>query len=125
MGIDFTTRSHWSFAVVLQYARVWIPDSEEVWKSAELLKDYKPGDKVLQLRLEAGKVGLRMVHKLIVLGDLICLMIRWLETEVPDAGSCTLKFLVSDLKINRTLKNLAFVQLCNMFSCIIFFCLRC
>uniref|UniRef100_A0A8D2PYL6 Myosin VA n=1 Tax=Zosterops lateralis melanops TaxID=1220523 RepID=A0A8D2PYL6_ZOSLA len=28
---------------------------EEVWKSAELLKDYKPGDKVLQLRLEEGK----------------------------------------------------------------------
>uniref|UniRef100_A0A8C5JP71 Myosin VA n=1 Tax=Junco hyemalis TaxID=40217 RepID=A0A8C5JP71_JUNHY len=34
---------------------VWIPDPEEVWKSAELLKDYKPGDKVLQLRLEEGK----------------------------------------------------------------------
>uniref|UniRef100_A0A8B9E2Z0 Unconventional myosin-Va n=1 Tax=Anser cygnoides TaxID=8845 RepID=A0A8B9E2Z0_ANSCY len=28
---------------------------KEVWKSAELLKDYKPGDKVLQLRLEEGK----------------------------------------------------------------------
>ncbi|KAF2977779.1 hypothetical protein EK904_007747 [Melospiza melodia maxima] len=40
---------------LLQYARVWIPDPEEVWKSAELLKDYKPGDKVLQLRLEEGK----------------------------------------------------------------------
>uniref|UniRef100_A0A674GK56 Unconventional myosin-Va n=1 Tax=Taeniopygia guttata TaxID=59729 RepID=A0A674GK56_TAEGU len=38
-----------------KYARVWIPDPEEVWKSAELLKDYKPGDKVLQLRLEDGK----------------------------------------------------------------------
>lgn len=47
--------------VALQYARVWIPDPEEVWKSAELLKDYKPGDKVLQLRLEEGKVGLRAV----------------------------------------------------------------
>ncbi|NXU88650.1 MYO5A protein, partial [Xiphorhynchus elegans] len=46
----------------LQYARVWIPDPEEVWKSAELLKDYKPGDKVLQLRLEEGKVGLCVVH---------------------------------------------------------------
>ncbi|KFP95005.1 Unconventional myosin-Va, partial [Haliaeetus albicilla] len=30
--------------------------------SAELLKDYKPGDKVLQLRLEEGKVGLHIVH---------------------------------------------------------------
>uniref|UniRef100_A0A8C3SU88 Unconventional myosin-Va n=1 Tax=Chelydra serpentina TaxID=8475 RepID=A0A8C3SU88_CHESE len=39
----------------LYYARVWIPDPEEVWKSAELLKDYKQGDKVIQLRLEEGK----------------------------------------------------------------------
>uniref|UniRef100_A0A4X1T9R6 Unconventional myosin-Va n=1 Tax=Sus scrofa TaxID=9823 RepID=A0A4X1T9R6_PIG len=37
------------------FARVWIPDPEEVWKSAELLKDYKPGDKVLLLHLEDGK----------------------------------------------------------------------
>uniref|UniRef100_A0A8D2CNX8 Unconventional myosin-Va n=1 Tax=Sciurus vulgaris TaxID=55149 RepID=A0A8D2CNX8_SCIVU len=37
------------------FARVWIPDPEEVWKSAELLKDYKPGDKVLLLHLEEGK----------------------------------------------------------------------
>uniref|UniRef100_G3UFC8 Unconventional myosin-Va n=1 Tax=Loxodonta africana TaxID=9785 RepID=G3UFC8_LOXAF len=40
---------------VFKFARVWIPDPEEVWKSAELLKDYKPGDKVLLLRLEEGK----------------------------------------------------------------------
>ncbi|XP_012861795.2 unconventional myosin-Va [Echinops telfairi] len=38
-----------------RFARVWIPDPEEVWKSAELLRDYKPGDTVLQLRLEEGK----------------------------------------------------------------------
>ncbi|XP_026565391.1 unconventional myosin-Va isoform X1 [Pseudonaja textilis] len=38
-----------------KYARIWIPDSELVWKSAELLKDYKPGDKVLHLQLEDGK----------------------------------------------------------------------
>ncbi|XP_029431749.1 unconventional myosin-Va isoform X2 [Rhinatrema bivittatum] len=37
-----------------KYARVWIPDTEEVWKSAELLKDFKPGDVALQLRLEEG-----------------------------------------------------------------------
>uniref|UniRef100_A0A8D2LWA8 Unconventional myosin-Va n=1 Tax=Varanus komodoensis TaxID=61221 RepID=A0A8D2LWA8_VARKO len=37
------------------YARIWIPDAEVVWKSAELLKDYKPGDKVLHLQLEDGK----------------------------------------------------------------------
>uniref|UniRef100_A0A8D2Q9H0 Unconventional myosin-Va n=1 Tax=Varanus komodoensis TaxID=61221 RepID=A0A8D2Q9H0_VARKO len=35
--------------------RIWIPDAEVVWKSAELLKDYKPGDKVLHLQLEDGK----------------------------------------------------------------------
>uniref|UniRef100_A0A8U7NTU3 Unconventional myosin-Va n=1 Tax=Corvus moneduloides TaxID=1196302 RepID=A0A8U7NTU3_CORMO len=39
---------------------------KEVWKSAELLKDYKPGDKVLQLRLEEGKVSLYIVCKLIL-----------------------------------------------------------
>ncbi|XP_077174238.1 unconventional myosin-Va isoform X2 [Paroedura picta] len=39
----------------VKYARIWIPDPEVVWKSAELLKDYKPGDKVLHLRFEDGK----------------------------------------------------------------------
>ncbi|XP_060116281.1 unconventional myosin-Va isoform X5 [Heteronotia binoei] len=38
-----------------KYARIWIPDPEVVWKSAELLKDYKRGDKVLHLKLEDGK----------------------------------------------------------------------
>ncbi|XP_050990799.1 unconventional myosin-Va isoform X2 [Labeo rohita] len=38
-----------------KYARVWIPDVEEVWKSAELTKDYRQGDGVLQLQLEDGK----------------------------------------------------------------------
>ncbi|XP_057203386.1 unconventional myosin-Va isoform X3 [Triplophysa rosa] len=37
-----------------KYARVWIPDVEEVWKSAELIKDYKQGDGVLSLQLEDG-----------------------------------------------------------------------
>lgn len=37
-----------------KYNRVWIPDSEEVWKSAEIAKDYRVGDKVLQLLLEDG-----------------------------------------------------------------------
>ncbi|XP_077421036.1 unconventional myosin-Va isoform X1 [Vanacampus margaritifer] len=35
-------------------ARVWIPDNEDVWKSAELVKDYKNGDGSLQLMLEDG-----------------------------------------------------------------------
>ncbi|XP_044139382.1 LOW QUALITY PROTEIN: unconventional myosin-Vb, partial [Bufo gargarizans] len=40
------------FVFLLQYTRVWIPDQEEVWISAEIIKDYKEGDKVLQLKLE-------------------------------------------------------------------------
>ncbi|KAE8297307.1 Unconventional myosin-Va Dilute myosin heavy chain, non-muscle [Larimichthys crocea] len=42
-------------------ARVWIPDAEEVWKSAELTKDYKNGDPSLQLMLEDGT---SLEHKL-------------------------------------------------------------
>ncbi|XP_061524368.1 LOW QUALITY PROTEIN: unconventional myosin-Va [Phycodurus eques] len=42
-------------------ARVWIPDVEEVWKSAELTKDYKNGDASLQLMLEDGA---NLEHKL-------------------------------------------------------------
>ncbi|XP_061670518.1 unconventional myosin-Va isoform X7 [Syngnathoides biaculeatus] len=42
-------------------ARVWIPDVEEVWKSAELTKDYKNGDLSLQLMLEDGT---NLEHKL-------------------------------------------------------------
>uniref|UniRef100_A0A673JZA9 Unconventional myosin-Va-like n=1 Tax=Sinocyclocheilus rhinocerous TaxID=307959 RepID=A0A673JZA9_9TELE len=34
------------------FARVWIPDTTEVWRSAELTKDYKLGDTVLHLQLE-------------------------------------------------------------------------
>ncbi|XP_027019679.2 unconventional myosin-Vc [Tachysurus fulvidraco] len=37
-----------------QYNRVWVPDTEQVWKSAELLRDYTPGDPVLHLQLEDG-----------------------------------------------------------------------
>uniref|UniRef100_A0A669CAF6 Myosin VB n=1 Tax=Oreochromis niloticus TaxID=8128 RepID=A0A669CAF6_ORENI len=35
-----------------KYTRVWIPDPEDVWKAAEIVKDYKEGDPVLQLKLE-------------------------------------------------------------------------
>uniref|UniRef100_A0A6Q2Y5A5 Myosin VAa n=1 Tax=Esox lucius TaxID=8010 RepID=A0A6Q2Y5A5_ESOLU len=38
----------------VKFARVWIPDAEEVWKSAELTKNYKHGDKLLHLTLEDG-----------------------------------------------------------------------
>nr|XP_023664120.1 unconventional myosin-Vb isoform X2 [Paramormyrops kingsleyae] len=35
-----------------KYTRVWIPDAEEVWKSAEITRDYKEGDPILHLKLE-------------------------------------------------------------------------
>uniref|UniRef100_A0A8D0GD52 Myosin VC n=1 Tax=Sphenodon punctatus TaxID=8508 RepID=A0A8D0GD52_SPHPU len=34
--------------------RVWIPDADEVWQSAEITKSYPIGDRVLYLRLEDG-----------------------------------------------------------------------
>ncbi|NXD06353.1 MYO5C protein, partial [Nothocercus nigrocapillus] len=36
------------------YNRVWIPDSEEVWRSAEITKDYKAGGRLLHVQLEDG-----------------------------------------------------------------------
>ena len=35
---------------------MWVPDAEEVWKSAELTKNYNNGDSSLQLMLEDGTV---------------------------------------------------------------------
>ncbi|XP_051497587.1 unconventional myosin-Vb-like isoform X1 [Apus apus] len=35
-----------------KYTRVWIPDPDEVWRSAEIIKDYKEEDKSLHLKLE-------------------------------------------------------------------------
>uniref|UniRef100_A0A8B9ID94 Myosin VC n=1 Tax=Anser brachyrhynchus TaxID=132585 RepID=A0A8B9ID94_9AVES len=35
-------------------ARVWIPDNEEVWQSAEITKNYKAGDLFLHVQLEDG-----------------------------------------------------------------------
>uniref|UniRef100_A0A8D3CYR8 Myosin VC n=1 Tax=Scophthalmus maximus TaxID=52904 RepID=A0A8D3CYR8_SCOMX len=37
-----------------EYNRVWIPDAEHVWKSAEIVRDFHSGDTVLELRLEDG-----------------------------------------------------------------------
>uniref|UniRef100_A0A3B4DHJ2 Myosin VC n=1 Tax=Pygocentrus nattereri TaxID=42514 RepID=A0A3B4DHJ2_PYGNA len=39
-----------------KYNRVWIPDAEQVWKSAEILQDFTPGDRALHLQLEDGTV---------------------------------------------------------------------
>lgn len=48
---------------VHQYARVWLPDAAEVWKSAELIKDFTPGDLTLDLQLEDGTVRLSKCDK--------------------------------------------------------------
>uniref|UniRef100_A0A8C3NHK0 Uncharacterized protein n=1 Tax=Geospiza parvula TaxID=87175 RepID=A0A8C3NHK0_GEOPR len=40
------------FTLKLYSTLVWIPDPDEVWRSAEIIKDYKEGDKSLQLKLE-------------------------------------------------------------------------
>uniref|UniRef100_A0A663LVN9 Myosin VC n=1 Tax=Athene cunicularia TaxID=194338 RepID=A0A663LVN9_ATHCN len=37
-----------------RYNRVWIPDNEEVWRSAEITKNYKAGDRFLHVQLEDG-----------------------------------------------------------------------
>ncbi|XP_027019678.2 unconventional myosin-Va [Tachysurus fulvidraco] len=37
-----------------KFARVWIPDSQEVWRCAQLTTDYRPGDTALQLQLQDG-----------------------------------------------------------------------
>ncbi|XP_068107476.1 unconventional myosin-Vb isoform X2 [Hyperolius riggenbachi] len=40
------------YDLYVRYTRVWIPDPEDVWRSAEIIKDYKEGDKTLHLKLE-------------------------------------------------------------------------
>ncbi|XP_069557027.1 unconventional myosin-Vb isoform X1 [Brachyistius frenatus] len=35
-----------------EFTRVWIPDPDDVWKAAEITRDYKEGEAVLHLRLE-------------------------------------------------------------------------
>uniref|UniRef100_A0A8C3Y8F3 Myosin VC n=25 Tax=Passeriformes TaxID=9126 RepID=A0A8C3Y8F3_CATUS len=48
-------RSHkYCLVFLLQYNRVWIPDNEEVWQSAEITKNYKAGDRFLHVQLEDG-----------------------------------------------------------------------
>uniref|UniRef100_A0A8D2QDF6 Myosin VC n=1 Tax=Zonotrichia albicollis TaxID=44394 RepID=A0A8D2QDF6_ZONAL len=39
---------------IYTYNRVWIPDNEEVWQSAEITKNYKAGDSFLHVQLEDG-----------------------------------------------------------------------
>ncbi len=54
---------------VHQYARVWLPDAAEVWKSAELIKDYTPGDLTLSLLLDDGTVREANATHVITQGD--------------------------------------------------------
>ncbi|XP_063053874.1 unconventional myosin-Va-like [Engraulis encrasicolus] len=38
----------------VKHARVWVADQVQVWRPAELVKDYTPGDSALLLRLDDG-----------------------------------------------------------------------
>lgn len=44
--------SEWAERCVFQFTRVWIPDPEEVWKAAEIIRDFKEGQPVIHLKLE-------------------------------------------------------------------------
>ena len=55
--------------LIFQYTRVWIPDPDEVWRSAELTKDYEEGEKSLQLRLEDETVSVGRAGEAVVLGS--------------------------------------------------------
>lgn len=37
-----------------KFTRVWIPDPDEVWRAAEISRDYKEGESVVHLQLEDG-----------------------------------------------------------------------
>lgn len=51
-----SSKANYCLLFLLQYNRVWIPDNEEVWQSAEITKNYKAGDRFLHLQLEDGTV---------------------------------------------------------------------
>lgn len=42
---------------MFQLTRVWVPDPDDVWKAAEITRDYKEGEAVLHLQLEDGTVS--------------------------------------------------------------------
>lgn len=58
MLIAVCTQEHFSILInvvmmcLFQFTRVWIPDPEDVWKAAEIIRDYKEGEAVLHLKLE-------------------------------------------------------------------------
>uniref|UniRef100_A0A673ZTY4 Myosin VB n=1 Tax=Salmo trutta TaxID=8032 RepID=A0A673ZTY4_SALTR len=41
-----------TYNTVSFYTRVWIPDPEDVWRAAEIIKDYTEGEPILYLKLE-------------------------------------------------------------------------
>lgn len=47
---------------LFQYTRVWIPDPDDVWKAAEITRDYKEGEAVLHLKLEDETVFTPLHH---------------------------------------------------------------
>uniref|UniRef100_A0AAY4CVE3 Methyl-CpG binding domain protein 3b n=1 Tax=Denticeps clupeoides TaxID=299321 RepID=A0AAY4CVE3_9TELE len=57
-GNLFANRSTERKQVCKKGACVWVPDPEDVWVSARLLRDFCPGDEQLQLELSDGRVRL-------------------------------------------------------------------
>lgn len=43
--------------LLLQGARIWIPDPDHIWRAAELLEDYK-GQNKIKIQYEEGEVSL-------------------------------------------------------------------
>ncbi|XP_040013445.1 unconventional myosin-Vb isoform X4 [Xiphias gladius] len=40
------------YELYTKFTRVWIPDPEDVWKAAEIIRDFKEGESLLHLKLE-------------------------------------------------------------------------
>lgn len=68
----------------LQFTRVWIPDPDEVWRAAEITRDYKEGEAVLHLQLEDGAVSTQNQNLLCLRPRLSpdCVLFQNLEYQV-------------------------------------------
>ncbi|KAK1891778.1 Unconventional myosin-Va [Dissostichus eleginoides] len=72
-------------SVSSERARVWIPDAEEVWKSAELTEDFKNGDTSLQLMPEDGTVRTLSLFMIFLLS---ALFVNSLCLRLKDTSKC-------------------------------------
>lgn len=69
---------------MFQFTRVWIPDQDEVWKAAEITRDYKEGDTVLHLQLDDGTVSTENQNLFCYRISLrpVCVLLQNLEYQV-------------------------------------------